>query len=45
MINLKQVFEVIVNKRFQDRDVQKLVSGEFNNTLTNKKKQYSNKDI
>lgn len=27
MINLKQVFEVIVNKKFGDRDVQKMISG------------------
>lgn len=38
MINLKQVFEVIVNKKFQDRDVQKMISGEFNNIVATKKK-------
>ena len=38
MINLKQVFEVIVNKKFQDRDVQKMISGEFSNVIATKKK-------
>lgn len=37
MINLKQVFEVIVSKKFQDRDKQKMISGEFSNVVINKK--------
>ena len=38
IITLKQVFEIIVNKKFGDRDVHKFISGDFSNILAGQKK-------